>query len=92
MFRFPDDVDASAVDAIRTDLLALPDKIETIRTYAVGRDAALSDGTWDMVVCAAFDDEAGYRAYSQHPLHLPIVDRILRLATDRAAIQTAELE
>lgn len=91
MFRFRDDADPLMLDAIRTDLLSLPSKIDAIRSYAVGRDANLSDGTWDMVVFAAFIDESGYRSYSQHPDHLVIVQRILALATDRAAVQTSEL-
>lgn len=91
MFRFRDDVDPLTVKGIRTDLLSLPSKIGELVSYAVGRDAGLSDTTWDMVVVATFADEAGYRAYSQHPDHLVIVERILPLARDRAAVQTSEL-
>ena len=88
MFRFKEDVEEAVVAAIHTDLLALPDKIEAIRSYRVGFDAGVSDAAWDLVVVAEFADEAGYKAYSSHPDHVPVVHRIRALIEDRAAIQT----
>lgn len=91
MFRFRSDVPAETVGDIRRRLLQLPESIDTIRGYRVGRDAGLSDTTWDMVVIAEFDDEAGYRSYAAHPDHVPIVAEVGALVTDRAAVQSAEL-
>ena len=91
MFRFKEDVESAAIAAIHTDLLALPDKIEAIRSYRVGLDAGVSDGAWDLVVVAEFADEAGYKTYSSHPDHVPVVNRIRAVITDQAAIQTREL-
>ncbi len=91
MFRFREDVAPETIAEIRTRLLELPGKIDAIRGYHVGRDAGLSDSTWDMVVVAHFDDEAGYRAYHAHGDHVPIVQEILPLVTDRAAVQSAEM-
>jgi hypothetical protein len=91
MFRFRDDVTEDVIANIRADLLSLPGKINSIRSYQVGRDLTLSTTTWDMVVIGGFDDEAGYQAYSNHPEHLPIVARVGALVTDRAALQTAEI-
>jgi hypothetical protein len=91
MFRFKDDVSDAVVAGIREDLLTLPDKLAAIRTYQVGRDAAVSEGAWDLVVVGGFDDEAGYQAYSAHPDHLVIVERIRKLITDRASLQSREL-
>jgi hypothetical protein len=91
MFRFRDDITDDVVAEIRADLLSLPGKIDSIRSYQVGRDLDLSATTWDMVVIGGFDDEAGYQAYSSHPEHLPVVARIGGLITDRAALQTAEI-
>lgn len=91
MFRFRPEVPAETVGSIRERLLRLPETIDSIRDYRVGRDLGLSDATWDMVVVAGFEDEAGYRAYSTHPDHVPIVDEIRGLVTDRAAVQSVEL-
>jgi hypothetical protein len=92
MFRFRDDVSDDTIRSIRHRLLALPDTVESIRSYEVGRDLGLKSTTWDMVVIAGFDDIDGYRAYSTHPDHVPIVEEISRLATGRAAVQTDRTE
>ena len=88
MFKFRDDVPDSTIDSIRTRLLRLPEKIPAIRAYEVGRDLDLSPATWDMVVIGGFDDIDGYRAYAAHPDHVPIVEEIRALVTDRAAVQS----
>ena len=88
MFRFRDDVQEETIRSIRDRLLALPNTIESIRSYEVGRDLGLKSTTWDMVVIAGFDDIDGYRTYSAHPDHVPIVEEVSRLVTDRAAVQT----
>ncbi len=91
MFRFRDDVAAETIAGIRSRLLELPATVASIRSYQVGHDAGLSDGTWDMVVVAQFDDEAGYRNYSAHPDHVPIVRDVLGLVTARASVQSVEM-
>lgn len=91
MFRFGRGVADSDVARIRKDLLALPEKVAVIRRYQVGRDAGVSDGNWDFAVVAAFDDEAGYQEYRDHPDHVVIVQRIRELTTDRASLQSGEL-
>jgi hypothetical protein len=91
MFRFRSDVPPTTITAVRDDLLRLPDVIDSVRSFRIGRDAGLGDTTWDMVLVATFDDEAGYRSYASHPDHLPVVRRIGELVTDRAAVQSAEM-
>ena len=91
MFRFRNDVTDETIDDVRSRLLKLPETIDVIREYRVGRDARLSDTTWDMVVFAAFADLEGYSIYSTHPDHVPIVDEVRELVTDRAAVQTTDL-
>lgn len=91
MFRFKKGVAPDDIAAIRKDLLALPKTVDSIRSYQVGRDAGINDGTWDFAVVASFDNEAGYREYSTHPEHVVIVKRISEIATDRASLQSYEL-
>ena len=91
MFRFRDDVEASAIDDLRRRLLELPGKIDTVRTYSVGRDAGIRDTSWDMVVIAGFDDAAGYLAYADHPDHMPLVAEIGEIVEGRVALQTEEI-
>lgn len=92
MFRFLDGVEDATIAELRASLLGLPQKIETIRSYKVGRNAKLGTGTWDLVIVAEFDDEDGYHFYSTQPDHINIAKRILELISDRAALQTADLD
>jgi hypothetical protein len=92
MFRFKDDVAAETIAEIRRDLQALPGLVASIRTYKVGTNARVNPNTWDLVLVAGFDDEAGYRSYRDHPDHLAVVVRIRELTTERAAIQTVDLQ
>ena len=92
VFRFRDDVAAETIAEIRRDLQGLPALVDSIRSYVVGTNARVNPNTWDLVLVAAFDDEDGYRLYAQHPDHLVVVARIRELTTDRAAIQTVDLQ
>jgi len=77
------DVDA-LVDALRT----LPAAIPELRSYQVGRDAGLAEGNATVGVVADFDDEAGWRTYTDHPAHQAIIAaRIKPHLLGRAALQ-----
>lgn len=88
-FRWRDDADPAAVEAVARELARLPGLIEEIRGYELGHDAGVSDGTYDFVLVATFDDEAGFRRYRDHPEHRrvveehirPIVESIVRVQT-----------
>lgn len=88
MFRFKDDVPEPTIAEFRSRLLSLADAIESIRRYEVGSDLGLAPTTWDMVVIADFDDVDGYRAYVDHPDHIPVVDDLRAHIADRAAVQS----
>ena len=88
MFRWEDHVDADHVDQVRAGLSALPSQIDVIRSYVHGTDAGASDGTYDYIVVADFDDVADYRTYRDHPVHVALIDGLIKgNITDRAAIQ-----
>jgi hypothetical protein len=91
MFRFREDVSEATITDLTRRLRALRESVPSIRSYEVGRDAGISEGAWDLVVVGAFDDEAGWRAYSTHPDHLPIVDEIRELVNAVARLQTTDL-
>jgi len=78
----PGDV-AQAADALRR----LPAVIPELKHYRVGPDAGRVAGNWDFAVVADFDDEAGWRTYTDHPAHLAVAARIRSLMEDRAAVQ-----
>jgi hypothetical protein len=43
--------------------------IQGMIDLVAGRDLALRDGTWDLVITADFEDEAAYRRYDQDDEH-----------------------
>ena len=88
MFRWHDDADPSAVERALEEVSRLPELIGTLRSFSVGRDAGISEGNFDLVVVADFDDRDGYRTYAQHPEHVRVGrDHLQPLAAERAAVQ-----
>ena len=90
MFRWIDGVTDAQVAAISDALLKLPSIIPEMRAYWVGSDAALTDGNYDYVVVADFDDADGWRAYRDNPEHQRIAVEMIRpLVAARAAVQSS---
>ena len=78
--------DACDVDAVVAALRELPAAIPELRAYDVARDAGLVDGNATLSVVADFDDEQGWRTYTDHPAHQQIIqDKIRPHLKDRAA-------
>lgn len=87
-FRFADGVTDAAKTEMEKALDALPGQIEAIRRYEFGPDAGLSEGNFDYVVVADFDDEAAYQLYAGHPDHQALIrDHIRPAITERVAVQ-----
>jgi hypothetical protein len=90
LFRWKEGTTPQEVAAVRSALEAMVPDIPEIRHYRVGADAGLVEGNWDFVVVADFDDEAGWRAYTAHPVHQSIIAELIRpLVAERAAVQSA---
>ncbi len=73
----------AAAEGIRT-LEQLPG----IRQFSVGEDAGAEPDTYDLVIVADFDDEAGYLGYKNHPLHRTLIAGVTEpIRAARAAVQ-----
>jgi hypothetical protein len=70
--------DACDVDGLVDALRALPAEIPALRSYVVGRDAGLAEGNATVAVVADVDDEAGWRAYTDHPAHQQVIAECIR--------------
>ncbi len=88
MFKWTDDVDTDHVEKIRAGLSALPIEIDVIRNYVHGSDVGISEGTYDYVVVADFDNVNDFRTYRDHPQHVLVIEELIagRVA-DRASVQ-----
>lgn len=88
LMTFKEDAPADLADEIVDALSGLPAAIPELKEYRIGKDLGLAEGNWQLGVVATFDNEAGYRTYSQHPAHLKIVTELVRpMVAQRAALQ-----
>ena len=88
LFRWSPEATSEARQSVTTALRGLPDAIPSIRAYHLGDDAGVSDGNFDFVVLADFDDVSGYLAYRDHPLHQAVIaERIAPIVAERCALQ-----
>jgi hypothetical protein len=88
MFKFADHVTPEMIADTSAALTKLPTEIDAIRNYVHGADVGVSEGNFDYVVVADFDDVAGYLTYRDHPAHQAVVtEHIAPIVAERTAVQ-----
>jgi hypothetical protein len=88
MFKWEDHVDDGHIDEVRSGLSALPLEIDVIRNYVHGSDVGVSEGNYDYVVVADFDNVNDYRTYRDHPQHVLLIEELIKgNVAQRAAVQ-----
>ena len=88
MFKWAEGLGADHAARVKEGLDALPGEIEQIRSYVHGTDIGVSDGNYDYVVVADFDDLQGFRTYREHPQHLVFIEEVIKgNVAARAAVQ-----
>ncbi|MCB0969090.1 MAG: Dabb family protein [Ilumatobacter sp.] len=88
MFQFAEHVDAEHIERLRNGFDALPAQIEEIRSYVHGSDVNISEGNYDYVVVADFDNVHGFIAYRDHPKHVLLIEELIKgHVANRAAVQ-----
>lgn len=88
VFRFHEDTDPTAIEALANALRALPASISGIAHYQVGSDLGLRDTNADFAVVAEFADQDAFMAYSNHPEHLAVIrDHVEPITAERHAVQ-----
>lgn len=69
-FRFDDSVGPDHAARALEELRALVGVIPSLRGIVGGPDLGFADGNYHLAFLAFFDDEAGWRAYQEHPAHV----------------------
>ncbi len=88
LLQWDDDVPEDHVEQVRAGLDALPTQIPQIRTFLHGSDVGVSEGNYDYVVVADFDNVQDWRAFREHPAHVLFMEEhITGKLKGRAAIQ-----
>ncbi len=88
MFKFADGLGPEYVDRVRDGLNSMPTVIEEIRGYLHGTDIGISEGNYDYVLVADFDNVDGYRTYRDHPHHVLFLEEVIKgNLAQRASVQ-----
>jgi hypothetical protein len=73
---------------VAEELRALPPLMTGLRSFHVGPDAGIIEGTFDFALVADFEDAGSYLAYRNHPAHRAVVEQVINpVAKERVAVQ-----
>jgi hypothetical protein len=88
LFRWNDATTPEDVDRIQAALGELPGVIPEIRSYTLGPDIGVGQGTWDFALVAEFDDAAAWKVYDEHPQHEQVrAGLVVPHLADRATVR-----
>lgn len=88
LFKWAADATDEQKQAAATEIAKLPSIVPSIRAFASGPDAGFAERNFDFAVAADFDDETGYFAYRDDPVHREIVQLyVTPIVALRAAVQ-----
>lgn len=88
LMRWTDEASEQDRERARAALAALPERIEAIDSLTVATDAGLNETNHHLTLVATFADEAAWRRYQEHPVHVATVREVLApILAARAAIQ-----
>jgi hypothetical protein len=76
------------VERVADALATLPAHIPELKRYVIGTDAGVAEGNADIAVVADCDDQAGWQAYRDHPVHQQVIAELIRpYVSARSAVQ-----
>jgi hypothetical protein len=88
MFRFGDGTTDEQVKALADGLDRMPAAVGTVLDYRHGRDAAITEGTYDYAVVGDFATVDDYLTYRDHPEHQALIRELVRpIVVERALVQ-----
>ena len=88
MFQWADDAPEDQVERVRAGLEDLRSVIPEIRSYVHGSDVGVSEGNFDYVLVADFDNVNDWRVYRDHPVHVLFIEEHIKgKVKNRGAVQ-----
>jgi len=75
------DNSAQNMDYTRTLLQSMEGKISSLRHLEVGTNLRPSEWAYDISLIAKFDSLKDLETYDDHPVHVPVSDRLQELAS-----------
>ena len=90
LLRFVPGTEDAHIDRIIDELRGLPERIDVLDGYRVGRDLGLAAGNAHLVVIADLADAAAYATYRDHPEHRRVIQELVAPVLEhREAVQFA---
>lgn len=86
MFRFRDENKDKNIEKVKSMLLALPEKIESLKSMEVGVDFLHSERSMDLVLTSTFDNRDGLESYRVHPAHQEVVSFIKEVTVESRVV------
>ena len=86
MFRFKDENKAENIEKVKSSLMALSEKIESLKSMEVGVDFLHSERSMDLVLTSTFDDREGLESYRVHPAHQEVVSLIKEVTLESRVV------
>ncbi len=89
LFKFkayPAEEKQAKIEQLKSALLALKDKIDTLKHIEVGSNYQLDSPSYDLCLISHFSNEADLDFYRVHPEHLKVVEMVKEFTTERAAV------
>ncbi len=83
-FTFNESATEAQKSALDAALQALPDTVESIRSYTC-RPNIGSPNNHDYIVIGDFSDMDGYHAYANHPDHVAVIETYVKPILDAVA-------
>jgi quinol monooxygenase YgiN len=90
LFKFKPETTAEQALQLEAGLKGLPQLIDEIREFRVGRDVIGSERSYDLGLISAFDDLAAMQRYQVHPAHQDVVTLVKTLCTGVVAVDFNE--
>ena len=88
MFRFAEGTTDDQVQALADGLDRMPAAVGTTVDYRHGRDAGISETSYDYVVVGDFASVDDYLVYRDHPDHQALIRDLVRpIVAERASVQ-----
>jgi hypothetical protein len=76
----------SILEKIRTDLEALPERIDEIISLQVGLNQKPSEAASDVVLLSTFGDWQDLERYQVHPAHVAVASYLKTVVTERRVV------
>jgi quinol monooxygenase YgiN len=85
-FKFKPETGETEIADLENSLRALPEIIQDIREFVVGRDVVRSERSYDLALISAFDDLAAMGRYQVHPDHQAVIAKVKALCAGVVAV------